>query len=153
MIQKILWRPDTCKCVIEQVFDIEGDVTTHLEAQDTVVEKCASHAQAADEAVCGNVLDENRRKNVVLREVDKRIPMAKKMAIRKIETPLGAMVREATQEEIDAGQAEIFVPSELAPSWSFDENRTLTVRIPLAANLDVNNIDPEVAAKFTLIQE
>jgi hypothetical protein len=55
MIKTQIWRPDTCSCVIEQVFDYATDPATLVEQ--TIIKACPNHSTPVD------VLAENQIKN------------------------------------------------------------------------------------------
>jgi hypothetical protein len=54
----IIWKPDTCECHIEEVY--EGG---QLVGGGQVLQKCAAHASVPDEELYATVLKENRAKN------------------------------------------------------------------------------------------
>lgn len=61
-----IWRPDTCQCVIEEIYN-----GTEIVGGGKVVKKCLSHSSVADESLYGviysNADGENKRKNKMLR--------------------------------------------------------------------------------------
>lgn len=73
-IQKTRWKPDTCDCVIDYVWNDQDpeDNTTHVVSN---INKCAVHSTlATNNAVWDAIKVENPRKNHAIKEILDRAP-------------------------------------------------------------------------------
>lgn len=60
------WRPDTCACVVDLVWDDAVAEVDRSHSQGTLHNKCAAHAGVADVDVLTSLFGENQHKNRVI---------------------------------------------------------------------------------------
>ena len=114
MIKTNRWTPDTCACEIDFTWDDELPEARRVHTGSAVAEACPAHEASRDDprAHYGLVLEENQRKNDVLRHIFEAIPSA----IETIIQPDGsAAPRLARGKEY---------------LWEFDADRNLVVTLP-----------------------
>ncbi len=73
MIKKILWQPDTCGCEIYQ--DVEyTDGVGEILGHGGTLKTCDVHTQYEGSALYDAILNENRGKNLTIKEVMETVP-------------------------------------------------------------------------------
>lgn len=110
-MQKITtWRPDTCGCEIEYSWDDtqSEDVRTH--SAHKINKACEFHSGDKDTHY-GVVLDENKRKNLVYKDIIENISTA------------------VTQKEQEDGTMVTVLKKGKEYKWSFDADRNLVVEL------------------------
>lgn len=126
MIQKTIWRPDTCSCVIEYEWDdaVPAEQRTHTISN--IIGKCKHHnTTTSHEEHYDKVLNENRRKNIVLEEIKKTIPSA---------------------TEIDA-KGEVKLKEDV--KWSYDDTRALNIEVPTLTKGEKSTLESTLNGKYS----
>ena len=123
MIKTTLWRPDTCECEIEYSWDDaqSEDIRTHTISN--VLKACTAHAGETDKIVHYNkVLDENKRKNIVLGQILENTPTAVETVIQDD----GSSIK-----KLKAGKEY---------KWFFDAQRNLVIDLVGFTLLEKNSV-------------
>ena len=131
MIKVTKWRPDTCGCEIDYQWDDaqNEDVRTHTVFE--VIKACPAHSGETDKNIhYAKVLDENKRKNIVLKEILDKIP---------------SLVIEKEQED---GTLIKVLKKGVEYKWSFDVQRNLEVNLVGASLAEKNVLKTIVNIKF-----
>ena len=77
MIKITKWRPDTCGCEIDYQWDDAQNEDVRVHTIFEMIKVCPAHSGETDKVVhYAKVLDENQRKNIVLKEILEKVPSA-----------------------------------------------------------------------------
>lgn len=121
MIQTTRWSPDTCKCVIEYVWDDATDESKRTHTVSEIVSRCPEHPHANINAVYNAVVAENRGKNEMLEEVKKSFP------------------------ELTDANGNL---KDDAVAWDFDGQRNLVLNIPSLSRTQKDNFQASQGARI-----
>lgn len=144
MKRTTIWKPDTCKCVIEYEWDDALNEDTRIHEVKNILERCEAHQLTLDEEVFITVEEENRRKN-------KTIDLIYQNGGKKVLTPTEKeQVRFFMKASGNDGEVpdEIWEPS-VKYNSSFDKNRKLIISVE-GLNVAKKNI---IRNKLSLMED
>lgn len=124
MKRTTIWKPDTCKCVIEYEWDDTLPENERIHEIKTIKEKCEAHQLDSDEEVFTTVEEENRRKN---KTIDMIYQNGGKKVLTQAEKEQVAFFMKVSGNEGEVPN-EIWEPS-VKHNWHFDKNRKLIVSV------------------------
>lgn len=124
MIKTTTWSPDTCRCVVEYVWDTEAPPASRKHTLKQFVKRCPAHATGSSPGAYAAITDENTRKNILRSAILKDFPA------------LAVIDRDGNEDFADDF------------SWSFDDQRRLIVTLPNVPSSMLVNIQSLANSTF-----
>lgn len=131
MIKTTRWQPDTCDCDIEYQWDTDVPQDARIHTVSKINRACKAHEKlATKEDHFEKVLDENKRKNIIRKEILDKVP---EIGV-EVTGPNGEKFRE-------------FKPG-VEFTYSFDEDRNLVVDLKGATAKEKTDADKASKDRF-----